>query len=388
MTGAAGSRRVGWRLPAALVLLLLLIAGGIRLFSLLRAATLIYGLSPMPAPRVVRVYIKIFRHATAEADFSVASKNGPVAVRVIFPRDRPQAPIVVLVHGLASDGYRDPLLNDLALRLAQIGLRVVVPNISSEQHRLMRSSALYEIGAAIQWSATASGKRVSLFGISFGGGLAIATAEMPQYANLVNIVFSDAGYNSIERLGRYYIGERVDAPDGRPYTESPPGSGPLLMALQHLDEMVPAEDVLPIEKVILGEALNHSGGPAPRGVLTPSQQRIYDELRTVGSPAMREKYHRLLERHRAEMETISPASHMGGLRAPVYILHGADDNSIPAGETLWTLSEALPGEKVHALITPWMAHAILMGHVSLLKKIWIGNFVSAVLNSALRPESL
>ena len=260
---------------------LLIAAAGLWFFSLLRATSLIYSLSPVRPPLAVRAYMKFFRHPTGQTDFTVQGKNGPVPVRMVFPVDAPNAPMVVLVHGLAPDGNKDGLLNFVAFHMAEIGLRVVMPDIPGEQHRLMRASDLDDVGATIQWSAAASKQRVALFGISFGGGLAIATAEMPQYSNLVKVVFSDAGYNDIERLGRYYIGERVFGPDGRPYDESRPGSGPLLMAFQHLDEMVPADDVPAMKQLILSEALDHSGGPAPPKVLTPAQNQIYDDLRAV-----------------------------------------------------------------------------------------------------------
>lgn len=377
-----------WRLFGAALLACLLIIGSMRAFFLLRAASLIYGLSTKPAPIVVRAYMKFFRHAIAESDFSVPGNNGPVPVRMIFPRDNPAAPIVVLVHGLAPQGYRDGLLSVLADRLARIGLCIVIPNLPAAQHRLMRPSDLDDIGSAVRWSAKRSGQRVAVFGISFGGGLAIATADMPQYSNLIKIVFSDAGYNSIERLGHYYIGDRVDRPNGQAYSESAPGSGPLLMAFQHLDEMVPADDVSAFNRLILSQALNHSGGPAPPDVLTPAQNRLYNDLRTAHSSAMRNKYHQLLERHQPEMRAISPRGHMAGLRAPLYILHGADDNSIPAGETLWTERETPSGAAVHALLTPWVAHAVLGGQVSLREKLRVGNFFSEVLNAAFRPSPL
>lgn len=381
-------RRDAWKLFLALVFIGALAAGCVRAFFLLRAASLIYGLSPTPTPLIVRAYSKVFGHTIAESDFSIPGTDGPVPVRMIFPRDNPNAPIVVLVHGLAPLGYRDELLSVLAERLAKIGLRVVVPNISAEQHRLMRPSDLDEIGSAIRWSVNASGQRVSLFGISFGGGLVIAAADTPQYAGMLKLVFSDAGYNSIERLGRYYIGERVYGPDGHPYPPWFPGSGPLLIAFQYLDEMVPEQDVPIFHALILGEALNHSGGPAPPDILTPEQDRLYDDLRTAGSPEMREKYHRMLERHKSEMAVISPQGHMEGLRAPLFILHGLDDTSIPSGESLWTLHETAATKKVHVLISPWLSHAVLSGHVSFWTKLKVANFVGEVLHAAFESAPL
>ncbi len=378
------SRRGAARVSLAMLFALLIAAAGLWFFSLLRATSLIYSLSPVRPPLAVRAYMKFFRHPTGQTDFTVQGKNGPVPVRMVFPVDAPNAPMVVLVHGLAPDGNKDGLLNFVAFHMAEIGLRVVMPDIPGEQHRLMRASDLDDVGAAIQWSAAASKQRVALFGISFGGGLAIATAEMPQYSNLVKVVFSDAGYNDIERLGRYYIGERVLGPDGRPYDESRPGSGPLLMAFQHLDEMVPADDVPAMKELILSEALDHSGGPAPPKVLTPAQNQIYDDLRAVKTQDIRDAYLRLLERHLAEMEAISPDHNLRGLRAPVYILHGLDDNSIPPQESLWTLHDAPRGVKVHVLITSWMTHAVLWGRASMWQKLQVGIFVRQVLNATFR----
>ncbi|MGH9616267.1 MAG: alpha/beta hydrolase family protein [Acidobacteriaceae bacterium] len=382
------SRRNAVKLSLATVFVVLIALLGVRAYFVLRAASLIYSLSPTPSPRVIRAYVKLFRHPTEKKDFFIAGKNGPISVRMIFPTDSPNAPIVVLVHGLAPKGNKDGLLNFVALRMAQIGLRVVMPNIPCEQHRLMRASDMDDIGATVQWSAHVSGQRVALFGISFGGGMALATAEMPQYANLIKVFFSDAGYNDLERLGHYYIGEKVTAPDGRPYQESPPGSGPLLIAFQYLDEMVPAKDVHVMRKLILSEDLNHSGGPAPSDVLTPMQNKLYDDLRTVRTQTIREKYHQMLDRHHAEWVALSPDRNLGQMRTPIYILHGADDHSIPPEEALWTLHEAPRGEKIKVVITPWLTHAVLRGRASIWEKLRVGNFICEVLRATFRRVPL
>lgn len=382
------SRRNAVKLSLATVFVVLIALMGVRVYFILRAASLIYSLSPTPSPRVIRAYVKLFRHPTEQKDFSIAGKNGPISVRMIFPVDAPNAPIVVLVHGLAPNGNKDGLLNFVAFRMAQIGLRVVMPNIPCEQHRLMRASDMDDIGATIQWSAHSSGQRVALYGISFGGGMALATAEMPQYANLIKVFFSDAGYNDLERLGHYYIGEKVTAPDGRPYQESPPGSGPSLIAFQHLDEMVPAQDVRVMGRLILSMELDHNGGPAPPDVLTPAQDKLYNLLRTVGSPSIREKYHQMLAHHHAEWVALSPDRNLSRLRTPVYILHGADDNSIPPEEALWTLNEAPRGEKIRAVITPWLTHAVLRGRASIWEKLRVGSFICEVLRATFQPVPL
>lgn len=152
--------------------------------------------------------------------------------------------------------------------------------------------------------------------------------------------------------------------------------------------MVPAQQVQAMRKFILSESLHHSGGPAPPDVLPPAQNRLCDDLRTVRTQAIRERYHQLLDRLKPGMDSISPDQHLSGLRAPVYILHGADDNSIPPEESLWRLQEAPHGTKIHVLITAWMTHAVFWGRASILEKIKVGNFVCEVLQAAFRPVPL
>jgi len=382
------SRRKALKISAVAALLLVFTAGSFYLLALLRATSVLYSLSPTQPPRIVRFYRKFFQYRVAETFFSVPGLNGPLPIRMIFPPNEVNAPTVVLVHGLVPKGYRDPALEIVAVQLAQIGFRVVVPNLSAEQQMLMRPSDLDDIGTAIQWSAKRFRQRVTLVGISFGGGLVIAVADMPQYSHLLKLVFSYAGYNSTDRLGRYYIGDRVTTPDGQPYREAPPEMAPLTIALQYLGDMVPEQDIPVFRKVILTQLSSQSGAPASVDVLTPAQRALYDDLRTVKSSAAREKYHRLLERHRVEQAALSPHGHMQALHTPLYILHGTWDVTIPAGETQWTVHEIPPGADIHAIATPWLVHATLWGQTSFREKFRVGNFVCDFLMRALRPAPL
>lgn len=86
-----------------------------------------------PPPHLTREYMKLFRPSTEQKDFSIPGGNGAVAVRMIAPAGSPNAPIVVLVHGLAPTGNKDALLNVLAVRMVQIGLRVVIPTLRANK---------------------------------------------------------------------------------------------------------------------------------------------------------------------------------------------------------------------------------------------------------------
>lgn len=61
------------------------------------------------------------------------------------------------------------------------------------------------------------------------------------------------------------------------------------------------------------------------------------------------------------MAAVSPHGHLGTLRTPVYLLHGAGDNIIPASETEWMAAELPPGSLKSVLISPVLSHLNLDG---------------------------
>lgn len=368
-----------------IVITLVLAIASARLFSLLRAASLLYALSP-ESPRLVQLWTSIFGQPVEETERTITARNGFEAVRIIAPVGRPNAPVVLLVTGLVPQGFHDPALTKVARRLAQMGVRVVLPDLSAERQLLIRTSDLDAMGTALQWAATTYHQRVSLIGISFGGGLVLAVAGMRQYAPYVKLVLSEAGYDNLNRLCHYYIGDRVVLPDGSAYREKPGPERPEIIAFQYLDEMVPAEDVASFHAIILAQLLNKPSVELEQ--LTPEQARLFQDLHDVRSPQMRKHYHELLDRHAAEMRAISPETYLATLHAPVYLLHGIHDTCIPEGEVAWTLHDLPAGSDEHAMLSSWLNHATLNGQTSRWEKIRVANFLLPALKTMLRPMPL
>jgi pimeloyl-ACP methyl ester carboxylesterase len=322
-------------------------------------------------------------------DFVIQGRRGPLQIRMLTPKNLPDAPIIVVVHGFAPTGNQDGLLNVLAVRLCRSGLRVVMPNITSEASRRMSPTAVSDVDDAVRWSAMTSGQQVSLFGISFSGGLVISAAAQPNYEDYVKMVFCISGFNSVDRLGRYYLHDRVTAPDGQPYGATPTPGVLAPMALQYLDELVPANSVGPLIEPLQAILANvPSEEAATEAQLTPAQRELLDDLLNIKTEAMRERYHALLERHRAELAAISPMGKIQRVHGALYVLHGAVDTTIPRGEAEWTRAEALHKANARFLITPWVHHAILDPHAPYLEKLRAGYFVSQTLDTALRPSPL
>jgi dienelactone hydrolase len=335
------------------------------------------GAIPLP----VRLYSRFSHYDVAVSDQAIPGPHGSIDVLMYTPRQRPDAPIIVFIHGMAPDGNRNELLSSISYRMARIGLRVATPTIPELTHRLMRASSIPEIDAVVHWVAGVSKMQVSLFGISFSGGLAIAAASQPEIAPDVKLVFSLTGYNDITRLGHYYIGDGEAGPNGDSEQTVPGGWGTLLIAGQYMDEMVPAANLPAIQAALDGQ-------PGAAEKLTAEQRTYLRDLQTVASPEMHRRYIELLDRHREEMDAVSPHEQMHGLRAKLYILHPSVDVSIPKEEAEWDVRDAPSSVEVHALITPYMQHATLGPKAPLREKIRIGIFLGHLLDDVSRSSRL
>jgi pimeloyl-ACP methyl ester carboxylesterase len=58
---------------------------------------------------------------------------------------------------------------------------------------------------------------------------------------------------------------------------------------------------------------------------------------------------------------VSPAGHLSTLEAPVFLLHGAADNVIPASETAWLAAEVPPSLLRAVVVTPAVKHVEIQG---------------------------
>ncbi len=376
---------------AALAIVLVLVAAVFvarEIVWFMRAATVLSRSNPMPLE--VRAYLKLRRAGVRSDDLVIPAGDHVIPVRVYTPLHRAHPPVIVLVHGFAPNGNQDDYLDYLAVRMTLAGFQAVVPNITSEQFLESRTSGVHDIGEAVKWSSERAHARVSLFGVSFGGGLALAAAEDPAYSPYMRMVFDLSGYDSLQRLAHYYIHDRETGPGGAPYPSSPPLAGTILVALQHLDELVPADQVTPLRKAMF-MLFNSRANPdwaAVEAPLTPAQRQTLESLLNVTSQAVHDNYVRLIDSHSVEDAAISPAGKLRQLRCPLYALHGTLDPAIPAGEAEWERAEIPPGVEAHFMITPEMGHVAPLPNATRWQKMKIAFFVADALQTAASPSPL
>jgi dienelactone hydrolase len=313
------------------------------------------------------------------------TRSGAIRARVFRP-DGQIVRAVLLVSGVHRDGIDEPRLMKLATELSAAGRVVVTPEIDDLVHYRVTARVTDTIEDVAKWMAARHDLfgegRIGLIGVSFSGGLAVVAAGRPSVRQQIAYVLSFGGHGNLPRVLRYLC-------TGAGGTQAPHPYALAVLLHQSAELVVPAEEAPELrdtlETFLEASAINRSD-PA-------TAQRLFSELRSR-SVWMPERSASLV-RELADGDVASLGTrltpHLGELgqdaalspdRSPppiatVYLLHGADDNVIPAQESA-RLAEHLRGRtRVRHLISGFLSHADLAdepGAADILKMItfWRG----------------
>jgi dienelactone hydrolase len=221
--------------------------------------------------------------------------------------------------------------------------------------------------------------RVGLVGISFAGGLSIVAAGRPALRDRAAFVFSFGGHSDFQRVLRFLCTGMEPAPP-RPGDHSAPSAeryrrphdyGVVIVLLGGADRVVPAAQVEPLRAAILTflRASHYDLIDGRKAAAAFAEaRRMADALPEPARTLMRQVNERDVDHLGATMRPlIDQASHSPALSpdrspaptCPVYILHGTDDNVVPAVESQW-LGRYLEGRtRTRTLLTRIITHAEL-----------------------------
>lgn len=381
-------RKAAWAL-ACFCAAAVLAAGVSYGFRMIRAVSVFAFLHDKPRP--VRVYDRFFGWRALFTDGTIQGSAGPIQIRTYRPYGRMDGTPIVMIHGLVPYGNRDGYLDAVANNLAEMGYLVILPNVPAETRYEMQTSDLTVIGDTIRWVARKTGQKVSVIGASFGAGLATTAALQPGVVADVKLIFSLSGYYNLDTIGRYYIHDRVYDPYGHPYPGHPPG--PLFILSQYLDEMVSPEDLKPLSREL--NVLKQDAGlrltdrdTSSAEHLSAMQQQELSDLETANTPAVHQLYMDVLTRHRQEIAALSPYTVVKNTPVPLYVLHGSNDEVLPAGEVEWMRKDTRHNPNVHILVSPWIGHAVIGQQSSVLQRLKVAKFGADILVAISRPSSL
>ena len=320
----------------------------------LQAIAILQQVSGQPVPLLIR---ELTATSISTEDVTLEVESGNVRGRLYLPKDKPNAPALILLHGVHHLGIDEPRLRSFAASMASCGIRVLTPELPDIKDYHVDSTSMRTIGESAHWFAQRTGGPVGVMGLSFSGGLALVAAADPLYHTDFKFVFAVGSQDSMGRVAQYY-GTGEDArPNGT--TELLPAHeyGPLVLEYQYLEDFVPRRDVAAVRPVLRAHLYEDKTAEATaERNLNDSQRHAVLELMDANSPKTRDLIARSNSKHAAELNGLSPHAHLHAFTTPVYLLHGEADNIIPSAETLWMASE-LPSEALQAmLVSPVISH--------------------------------
>lgn len=296
-----------------------------------------------------------------------ASKAGAartVKARIFAPPGATAAdhPAVVLVHGVQYLGIEEPRLQRFAKSIVSAGIVVMTPQVDELADYAVSPRSIETVGAAIEALRARSGgaKKVGLMGTSFGGGISLLTASDPRFAEQVAFVVAIGAHDDLARVSGFFTNDEIPRVDGSIEKLHAHGYGSTVLFYTHAEELFPPADV-PAARDALRFYLHEKRDDAKEvaKALSPESKAKMDVIFGPDITSLRPELMAMIERRREEMKSVSPHDHLAGLKANVYLLHGAGDTVIPATETMWLAHDVPPARLRTALVSPAIEHVEL-----------------------------
>jgi hypothetical protein len=323
----------------------------------------------------------------AESIKQIPTRHGPVDVRMYRPTVNATRRTVTLVPGVHMDGIREPRLVGMAEDLAASGFSVMTVSTPDLQRFQITPRSTDIIEDAATWLAanepTSDGK-VGMLGISFSGGLSLVAAGRAGLRDKVSFVMSFGGHGDLSRVMTYLcsgnapamppLGDAAaDVAGAEHITIKPPHDyGVAVALLSFADRVVPAAQVEPLRGGIMTFMTASSLDMVDKAraateftrarelataLLEPARtlmnyvnDRAVDKLGPVLLPVI-EKIDDPVALAALSPERATPPA------APVFLLHGAEDNVIPSVETVLLAQYYRGKTPVRAVLSGLITHA-------------------------------
>lgn len=304
-----------------------------------------------------------------------AAHAAPLKVWTFCPADREPTGTLFLVPGLHYLGPSDPRMERVARSMAASGLRVWAPFIPHLLDLDLDESMNADVATAFQALLDAvPGVRPGVFSISFGSILAVRLAADRRFADRVGGLLLFGGIADWRGGIRFSL--TGELPDGTRRPADPLNQPVIFMSLLRDLPDLPSDPGAVLEAwrryiratwgdPAMKEPDRH--GPIASAIAADLPDDRHRELflqgcgLEAGTLALAEH---ALETAGSHMGWIDPAPHVSGIRAPVHIAHGADDDVIPYTDA-HALVAMMPPDTHPALhLTGMYGHT---GHTGLLQ---------------------
>jgi dienelactone hydrolase len=374
----------GRRLAALLTVIVALAAAALIARPYVHGLSFVVRAADMTG--TLRRLAELDTHPAREREITIPIARGPMRARLYLPQ-RPQRRAALLTSGLHPSGIDEPRLVRLARELSASGLAVVTPDIPELSRFEITPAITDAIEQAAGWLAAGSGLApdgtAGLMGISFSGGLSIVAAGRPSLAGRVAYVFSFGGHDDLPRVLRYLctgtepyppgqVRLKADATDlkpDQPFVRPPHDYGVAVILLGAADRVVPRAQVEPLREAVhrflLASALDTVDKPkadvefaALRELAKHLPEPSATLLRYVNDRDVVHLGPRLLPFVAGYSGDASlSASRSAKPSAPIFLLHGAEDNVIPPIESEYLAGDLRGHAPVRLLLSGLISHA-------------------------------
>lgn len=301
-------------------------------------------------------------------DTTFSARAGTLRVRVYQP-ETTRAHTVLLTGGVHAKGIDEPRLMKLAGDMARGGTPVVTAEVPDLLKYRITPALTDTIEDAAIWvssqPAFAPDGKIGIFGVSFAGGLSISAAGRPRVRDHVAYVLSFGGHGDLVRTIRFLLtGRQADGQFRQPHDY-----GVVVTLINAADRVVPPKQVEPLRAAIVTFLTASQLDMVDKAAAKVEFDRAKALQTTMGEPAatlmgyvntrnVKALGERLLPHLDAFANDPALSPELApAVTAPVFLIHGADDNVVPAVESTY-LTRALEGRApVHLLITPLITHA-------------------------------
>ena len=326
-------RRIGIGLLVVLVVLFALEPTRVALQTAVMLPNLL-GSGPMP--------LTLFSEAPRRS--AIAYRPGEADLAELWlpawaSTDR-QAGAILLVLGVNNVGRNHPVVERVADALARTGAAVLVPDSRTLLEGRLTVEEIDGLVLAFQALAERSEvdpDRIGIAGFSVGGSLSLLAARDPRIASDVRWVNAFGAYADAADYLASVSAHAYRGPDGAsvPWTPTPLAREVYLQFL--LDQVTDDRDRDALDaafaSVILG---GERPPPEPRlraSFRSDAARAVHDLLTAPDLDTAAEAVGTLPPASLGFVDAISPARHLDGLVARVYLMHETEDHHVPFVES-------------------------------------------------------
>lgn len=262
-----------------------------------------------------------------------------------------RAGTVLIVHGMTLRGIDDPRMDNLGRAFASLGFAVYAPLFPEVAALKITENTSARIAEAGRWISRQERERIAIFSASFSAGLSLV-ASCRDLAHQLTAVCTVGTLGSADTTLEFLMGQ-----------EGIDDYGTLIVLWNFIRMPERVREALLVAAADNGLERAEPELPGFLEKMTQEERDLFHRFRNDRAFRLNEWHgFAATQRYRDLHAQISPLPHVKPVPFRTVLIHGKEDNVIPASESE-NLSAAFEksGSDVHILTTPLISH----GHGSM-----------------------